>query len=162
MAKLLPLSRGLYTIVDDADFVALSCFRWHAQSHPGYGYYAARRSYNCTSGKDDSILMHRQIMEFPIGVDHRNGDGLDNRRANLRVANQSQNAANSRLSRNNTSGFVGVHYYGRGLRRPWTAHVTVNRKTIHLGYFATSEEAAKRRDAAAIDAFGEFCSAQLP
>lgn len=82
-------------------------------------------------------------------VDHRNGDGLDNRRANLRPATAAQNAANQQLSIANTTGYKGVSLYRNGRFR-----ASIQRR--HLGYFDTAADAARAYDAAALDLFGDF------
>ncbi|MDT4872900.1 AP2 domain protein [compost metagenome] len=102
--------------------------------------------------------MHRWLVlgrEKGGGVDHRDGNKLDNRRGNLRQATQGQNAKNTRLARNNTSGFKGVSRTAEGR---WRARITVDRKEIRLGVFGTPEEAAAAYDKAAKQMHGEFAS----
>ena len=88
--RLIPLTRGLHTTVDADDYERLARHRWHAVPRSnGHGFYAAR-----SAGSGGRIWMHREIAAPPsarIKVDHRNGDGLDNRRANLRAATSQQN-----------------------------------------------------------------------
>jgi len=102
--------------------------------------------------------MHRVILDAPpaVEVDHINRNGLDNRRANLRLATRAENTRNAKLSRRNTSGFRGVsfdHFSGR-----WLAIVKSDGKTYRLGAFATPEEAAFAYDFAAAALHGEFAS----
>ncbi len=85
-------------------------------------------------------------------VDHKNRNGLDNRRANLRIATPSQNNANSKIPINNTSGFKGVAFR----KKKWEAYIMVNQKKIHLGRFLAKELAAAARSKAGQDYFGEF------
>ena len=93
--------------------------------------------------------------EWPSGgVDHKNRDRLDNRWANLREANQSQNGANIGLLRSNTSGFKGVSFHKRA--RKWHAYIKSGRRRIHLGLHETAEDAAAAYDAAAKRIFGDF------
>jgi hypothetical protein len=88
-------------------------------------------------------------------VDHRDGDGANNRWCNLRAATRAQNGRNrSGLARHNSSGFAGVCFH-HGARR-WRAYLTIDHKQIHLGLFDTPEEAAKARDAAAMIHHGQF------
>ena len=119
-----------------------------------YKWYKNTRGYwVCTN--DSRLYLHRLIMGNPEGsVDHINGDQEDNRRENLRSCNQSQNCANSKISRNNTSGYKGVSW-NRALKK-WHAYIMVNRKRIHLGYFASKIRAARAYDKAATQYFGKF------
>ncbi|EIU7141728.1 HNH endonuclease [Pseudomonas aeruginosa] len=105
-----------------------------------------------------SVTMHRWIMFGDAkgsGVDHRDGDKLNNRRSNLREATQGENAKNTRLAKNNSSGFKGVSKTAEGR---WRARITVGRKEIRLGNFDTREEAAAAYDRAALQLHGEFAS----
>ena len=87
-------------------------------------------------------------------IDHRNGLKDDNRIGNLRLATKQQNAANSKVRSDNTSGFKGVTLNTRVGR--WVAQIHVGGKNIGLGYFRHREDAARAYDAAAIKHFGEF------
>lgn len=94
--------------------------------------------------------------EWPVEVDHKNRDPLDNRWANLREATRSQNNANTGLKRHNTSGFKGVDWHkARGL---WRAQICVNKQRMTLGHFETPEQAAEVYASAARQHFGEFAS----
>lgn len=98
--------------------------------------------------------MHQFIMGS-IGIDHINTDGLDNRRSNLRVANQTQNTANTRLRLTSKSGYKGVSLQTRSSSR-WVAQIRVGGKQLHIGTFSSPEDAARAYDAAALAAWGEF------
>lgn len=89
-------------------------------------------------------------------VDHRNMNGLDCRRENLRAATKSQNTRNSRLRRNNRSGFKGVTETSKG----WRAQCRFDGRNHHLGYFDTPEEAHAAYFAAACEHAGEFARAR--
>lgn len=92
--KIIQLTQGKVAIVDDEDFNAVSCLKWTFKRNKGYhekGYAAC--FHNTPGGKTVCILMHRFILNPPkkLMIDHINGDGLDNRRANLRVCTQQEN-----------------------------------------------------------------------
>lgn len=104
---------------------------------------------------DSKVSLHRLVMGSPkASVDHANGNKLDNRRENLRVCNQSQNCANSQLSKNNKSGYKGVSW-NKALRK-WHAYIMVNRKKKHLGYFSDKLQAAKAYNLAAQEYFADY------
>jgi hypothetical protein len=104
--------------------------------------------------------MHRLIMRPPHGmhVDHINGNGLDNRRANLRICTPRQNNINRAGPQRNTKhGFMGVWEKNDHKRRKrWVGAVKVNGKTICTSHYATPEEAAEARAALAREHYGEF------
>lgn len=89
-------------------------------------------------------------------IDHKDGDGLNNRFTNLRKATLSQNQRNSKMKSNNTTGFKGVFVDRRFQDRPYRARIFVNGKTLNLGRFGTAAEASAAYAAAAKAAFGEF------
>jgi hypothetical protein len=135
----IPLTKGLFAIVDAADYEWLSRYRWHATGAPGR-YYAA----TVIDGK--SVSMHRLLMNPPPGMvtDHIDGNRLDNRRCNLRNCTPRQNRYNTPPC-GKASPYVGVYpHHGK-----WQARLTVQGKSHFLGTFPTAREAAKARDAAA-------------
>lgn len=165
--KKIALSQGKYALIDDDDFELVSNYGWVYDSG-GFGYargklrigrYGLRRGVKRFSGK--RVRMHRLIMNPPQGVeiDHINGDGLDNRRCNLRLATRAQQAHNMRKHRHSKSPYKGVEAlpYGR-----WRAGIRINGKALHLGCFASAEDAARVYDAAAIEHFGEFARPNFP
>lgn len=153
MSKTIPLSRGLVAVVDDGDYESLSAHKWSAVPH-GYCFYAMRSE--GVRPHRRTVYMHRAILGAPRGVqvDHVDGDGLDNRRGNLRAATQSQNNLNRRIGKNNRSGYKGVLWFPRTGR--WQAVIKVNRSRRHLGYFSTPKEAHEAYCAAAKELHGEF------
>lgn len=112
--------------------------------------------------------LHRLILERVIGrelsageqVDHINRDGLDNRRANLRIATSVQNHGNTRLNKANKSGYKGVSWQKSANK--WVAGIKMNRKRIHLGCFDDPAKAHEAYMAAARAYFGEFASDGKP
>lgn len=151
MAVEIPLTRGLVAIVDDDDTEWLNKWKWHASVNPE-GSYALRNQH--PGGVRSLIFMHREICPPPAGfqVDHINGNRLDNRRCNLRVATISQNNANRPVYKNNQLGVKGVALSGGKYR----ARIRVNRKCICLGRHETIEQAAEAYRLAAERYFGEF------
>lgn len=152
-----PLTRGLFALVDEADLPLLGGRKWHA--HPcqrkSGGFYAS-----ASRGRNGTIYMHRIILSAREGhlVDHVNGDGLDNRRCNLRIATKSQNLIN-RVAEN-PSGYRGVSLTPHGR---WKAKVTLHRQAYRFpGSFGTSEEAARAYDEMALRYHGEFARLNFP
>lgn len=155
--KEIPLTSGGVALVDDEDFDRVSAEgSWYAAASLNTSY--ARRVYHLGGGRYTTRTMHGLITGLPY-VDHVNGDGLDNRRTNLRPATASQNQANQRMRRDNTSGFRGVQ---AAPNDRWRALIIVGGKRISLGYYDAREDAARAYDAAAIKFFGEYARPNFP
>lgn len=153
------LSRGAVALVDDVDYeTVVAAGPWHLNPARNTNY--ARRNITRPDGHKSTQSLHGFLIGAPW-VDHVNGDGLDNRRANIRPSSPPLNAANRSTRRDSTSGFKGaLPNRGRGL--PWTAQICVGGKKRHLGMFGTSEEAARAYDAAAIEAWGDHARVNFP
>jgi hypothetical protein len=136
--KKLFLKNGGYALVDIDDYKILNKYSW---SH----FNVSKSTYARATVNGKQINMHRVIMSAPKGmlVDHINGNGLDNRKINLRLCTHSENARNSRISSNNSSGFIGVDY--KKSHKLWRARITLNRKEIFVGLFETAKEAHDAR-----------------
>lgn len=156
-ATRLPLSDGSCAIVDASDVEMLSHWTWRVSE----GYVRAYGGMSA-DGKVQHVRMHRVIMAPDPGqdVDHINGDGLDNRRANLRLCHRRQNIRNQRKHRNNTSGYKGV-FWQRD-KGKWRASISKNYRSHHLGYFTGKTEAARAYDSAARELHGEFAQLNFP
>lgn len=107
-----------------------------------------------------AINLHRLVMDAPAGidVDHINGNTLDNRRENLRLATRAQNCWNRKLPRTNTSGYKGVSW--RKDKECFTASITTHGKRLFLGFFPKAEEAAEARRLASIEQHGDFARSE--
>lgn len=158
MVKQIPISRGFYALVDDADYDAvIAAGPWHVNPG-GRTVYAQRNTVN--DGRKTTQSMHRFLVDAET-VDHVDGDGLNNQRSNLRAASRAGNAHNRKVRRDSTSGFKGVHRNGpSGL--PWRAQICVAGKKKHLGLYATPAAAAAAYDEAARKHYGEFARLNFP
>jgi len=144
-AAYVPLTQGYIAIIDASDVPLVNQWNWNAliatdRSGALRTVYAVCNALR--SGKADRLLMHRVISQAPDGryVDHINGDGMDNRRINLRIATQAQNSRNTRLRHDSTSGVKGVMW--ESSRGKWKAQITVDGVQSTLGRFDTIEDAA--------------------
>jgi hypothetical protein len=147
------LTKGYVAVIDAADVPLVEGRNWGARLDKNTVY--ARRT--DTSGPAPrTVLLHRMLLGEPKGfqVDHKDGDGLNNRRSNLRVATNQQNASNARLSRLNTSGFKGVSWHKQ--RRKWYARIRKDGRSVHLGMHHTPEDAHAAYAAASADLHGPF------
>lgn len=152
--KIIPLTRGLSALVDDEDFQELSKHKWYAKSMRTGKFYACRDAW--PNGKRVHIQMHREILGLGKGeqADHRNGNGLDNQRRNIRKCIASQNYANRDRKQNTTSRFRGVSWFKRDSR--WVTHISKFHKTYNLGYYDSEIDAAIAYNRKAEEFFGEF------
>ena len=150
------LTQGQYAIVDDDIYQTLSQYKWCVWYCPSTkGYYAERSKY-IGNGKQKILYMHRVILNAQKGqmIDHINGDTLDNRKENLRFATYSQNLANSKIRKDNTSGYKGVRWHKRD--KIWMAYIRYQNKHIHLGSYKDKKETALAYNEAAKKYFGEY------
>ncbi len=148
--KEIPLNTGAVTIVDEADYDRLMKFKWRI-SDKGY----AMRT-QTDKGKASGVLMHRMLLDPPKGfmADHINGDRLDNRRCNLRLATALENARNRTNNHNSRSKYKGVAW--KVENNKWQARIRIVGKQHHIGLFDTEEDAAYAYNEAAKLQHGDF------
>ena len=159
MTKRIPLNHGKFALVDDEDYEAMARHNWSVSTNPSGTDYAVRNAKGDHGRR--SIYMHREIAGAHRGqcVDHINGNGLDNRRANLRLCVHRENIWNQKPRRTMngvpvTSLYKGVYWNKRGLR--WMARIRVAGHLSYLGLFTSEHDAARAYNAAALEHFGEF------
>lgn len=156
MTKTIPLTKGQTAIVDDSDYEHLSQFKWNAVK--GYNTYYATRCLPLGDKKYTRRYMHHEIMGLPDKdyIDHKDGNGLNCTRDNMRKATPTQNRYNQGMSKGTASGYKGVRKHVTANKVSWSACITVSGKVIYLGRFATAIDAALARDEAARKYHGEF------
>jgi hypothetical protein len=150
MSVEIPLTRGFVALIDEEDHERVASRKWQASVRKHGAVYVtdSSRSY-----------LHTFLTGWDY-VDHINGNGLDNRRANLRPATGSQNAYNKGPLSNNTSGFKGVSLHGASGR--WVAKIYAEKVAYNLGYYGSPADAARAYDAAANELHGEFARLNFP
>ena len=148
--KLIPLTQGKFAQVDDADYGWLTQWKWFAVKCKNT-YYAERWD-KTVDGVRKHIPMHRQILGVLEGMDtdHRDGDGLNNQRFNIRSCTTSQNCRNRKTWGN--SSYIGVSRHNG----KYQAAITINGVYKYIGIFTDEEEAARARDRVSKEHFGEF------
>jgi hypothetical protein len=144
-----------FALVDDEDFLKIAMCCWHAKEGSCGTIYAARTIY--INKKRKSQYMHRFILNAMPNqaVDHRDCDGLNNQKFNIRTCTVSENRRNQRKRIKTTSSeFKGVYWYKNNRR--WGAHIGINGVKKHIGMFSDEISAAKAYDIKAKELFGEF------
>ena len=171
--KLIPLTKGKFTQVDDEDYEYLMQFKWFYSKHPTsdrHGY--AVRNVGTFNGKRLKIRMHRELMSTPrhLVVDHIDGNGLNNQRCNLRNCTQKQNMKNRRPTVGCKSKYLGVSIHvikkqrldgSVKIKHKWCATIKGEDKQIWLGHHKTEIEAALAYNEAAKKYHGEFANLNI-
>ena len=152
----IPLTQGQVALIDDEDYELVSQYKWYAHWNPDTQSFYAVTKIRKPDGTRDMLRMHRLVMNAKKGeyVDHINHDTIDNQKENLRLCSCSENLYNQGCKSSNTSGYKGVNWHKRD--KKWQALIRVSGKRIHLGYFATKEEAYEAYCKAALELHGEF------
>ena len=152
-----PLTKGYEAIIDVEDVHLVEGQTWSAQKN--YNTTYAIRT-DLRKGKRRQVYMHRLIMGEPesSGVDHRDGNGLNNRRrgeaGNLRISTQSENMHNRRGSKNNKPGGKRVHWSAASPK--WRAQIRLHGKAVWSVRFDALEDAAAARSKKLAEIHGEF------
>ena len=152
------LTRGHVATIDAADVETVLPFSWYAHVRE-HLVYAIAQTKN-TAGKQQALYMHTLILQPPRGriTDHIDGNGLNNRRDNLRAATHGENKYNSRVYKNSQSGTKGVMPTKQGT---WTAQIRHERRKHYLGTFKTQEEAKRAYEEAAASLHGDYACTGL-
>lgn len=148
--KLIPLTQGKFAIVDEEDYTKVIIYNWKLLrlSH--------RLEYVRASHKGKKIYLHRLIMGFPENkcIDHKNHNGLDNRKENLRKCTRAENNMNIPKRKESKSKFKGIFWHPKANK--WCAQISINNKMCHIGLFNKEEDAAMAYDEKARIFYGEF------
>lgn len=154
-----PLTQGYTAIIDADDVPLVANCNWRAlitRRRDGSirAVYAVRA--DCSGGKPVTVYLHRVILNAPadLQADHIDGDGLNNRRINLRLATHAENSQNRRSIVGSSSQYLGVHWHKATSK--WQAGIMIDGVNKYLGLFTDEVEAAKKYDAEALAAFGPF------
>jgi len=155
----IPLTQNKVALIDDEDYEKIKPFKWCASYEGRTGrWYAVSR---VSMGR--VIRMHRLILDAEgtnLEVDHKDNDGLNNQRNNIRLATRGQNNANRVKGAGFSSEFKGV--YWDDSKHKWAAQICVDYQKKTLGRFSSEVEAAKAYDEAALEAWGEFAKVNFP
>lgn len=152
--RTIPLTKGYSALVDDQDYEAITIHKWRVCIQSDRTKYAIRTS-SRKEGKRRTIAMHRELLRTDQHVDHKDGDGLNNRRDNLRRASKSQNGQN--VPKYKGAGrFKGASWSTRDRR--WISQIQCGTVVRHIGSFKREENAAQAYNFAAAELFGEFAS----
>lgn len=156
--KLIALTQGQFAMVDDADYELVNQYKWFAYRR-GKCWYA-RRNVRRQDGTRTGTTMRTFLMGTTSGeIDHKDRNGLNNQRSNLRFCTQRQNARNRVWGKpKGRSRYRGVF----PIRRKWKVQIGLDRQLYHVGVYDTEEAAARAYDVAAIRFHGEFAVLNFP
>jgi hypothetical protein len=147
MSAIIQLTQGQFAIVDQGDLVKVAGINWTALKKGKVWY--ARGSF-----EGRKVYMHRLLLEGVALVDHIDGNGLNNRKANLRPSCKQRNGLNHHGHRDNKSGYVGVSFDKS--RNRYEAYISVDGTKVAIGRYSTAIEAALAYDRVQTEWAGEF------
>lgn len=189
--RIIKLTNGFDTMVDDEDYEFLNEFSWkyskYKKDRTGYAvrfeYIKGTSSKSCKYGKKRRIQMHREILGLKKGdgklTDHKNHNGLDNQKHNLRVCTHKENSKNKLSYKNSTSKYVGVCFIKQNIAKKyttkegnekiypakeyfyWRATIENNGKRELIGNFKNEIDAAKAWNERAKILYGEFANLNI-
>jgi hypothetical protein len=158
--KKIPLTQEYFALVDDEDFKRINQHKWYA--HKTGEYWYAHRNSSSKNGVRYTITMHQEILGLEYGneteIDHRNGNGLDNQKENIRICNRSENMRNRKIQIH-SSKYKGVCFCKD--KNKWQSYICHNLNQIYLGRFGSEIEAARAYNVAARKYFGEFAKLNI-
>lgn len=155
--KLIKLTQGKFAQVDDEDFDYLNQWKWHVVKSDKNEY--ASRQIRVCKNRQISVKMHRNILNLTdskLVVDHKDNNGLNNQKSNIRICSNDENIRNRRKKKDSASQYLGVYYHKR--IKKWQTSIQHNNVKIHLGYFENENDAAKCYDENALKYHGEFAN----
>lgn len=152
--KTIKLTQGQIALIDDEMYDRVSYFKWYATK--GTNTFYAKTSIKLSNDKWIEIRMHQLVTNFThTMVDHKDGDGLNNQRENLRLANRSENQWNrKKTSKTSSSNYKGVCW--NKTSNNWISTIRINNKLKYLGSFDTERDAAIAYNNAAINMFSKY------
>jgi hypothetical protein len=162
-SRVIPLTQGQVTIVDEEDYDWLNQWKWFAVYSPRGRYFYTRRNNKNEQGKPEWEHMHRLITGAKPGqiTDLINRNTLDNRRSNLRLVTHIESVRNRKMQRHNTSGYRGVTFNKKSSK--WQAQISVENDCLYLGVYQHPQDAAKAYDKAALKYYGhDFAQLNFP
>lgn len=158
--KILQLTQGKFAIIDNCDYEKLNQYKWFAVNLAANYWYAVRKIGKWPHQK--TVFMHRFILSVPNGfeTDHKNHNGLDNRRKNLRICTIAQNSYNRKRYQKGSSKFKNVSLHKR--TKKWQSRIYYKGKRIQLNWSDSEIKAAKAYDKTAQRLFGKFACLNFP
>jgi hypothetical protein len=153
MTRRIELTQGYHALLDDEDFARVAAYSWHVAKRRGRRYAVANVGRGAAK---TTVYLHRLVLDAPPGVevDHRDGEGLNNTRANLRACTHTENMCNAQPRRGGSSRYKGVFWCAT--RGRWLARVKLSGRTRQVGTFTSERAAALAYNAAARALHGEF------